>query len=207
MYELETTKQKVTLIAPELIKLINGVTQKTRCYIQSPNEFVIQINDKTYMYEVQEDDTIEDIIEGLITDINEDEDAIVAVVDSGSSYFDIRGLYTDAFTVTGVTTETLIEAVDTELWDLYAEDIANLVNEDSFKSEIERGQRYLMAHMLTLYTMKLGGQRATNSEKVGDISVQYADPTSEEGLGLTGYGVIYKGIYLKNRRLQFTRSC
>ena len=207
MYELTTTKEKVALIAPELLELIHGVAQKTRLYVQDTTQNTVTIDDKEYTYEVQEDDTIEDIISGLMELIDNDEDAIVSVVNDSETYFDIRGLYLESYSISGLTYEITIPSIPDSLWELFAEDIANVVNEDTFKDEIERAQRYLMAHMLTLKNSGLNNMAGVNSERVGDISVQYSDPMSQEGLGLTGYGLIYKGIWLKQRRVSFTRSC
>jgi len=79
--------------------------------------------------------------------------------------------------------------------------IFTFYTEDSPYQEI--AQRYLMAHILTLQNLQMNQIRIASSEKVGDISVNYADPLSAEGLGLTGYGMFYKGILLRQRRVNY----
>lgn len=206
---LETTKERVLTIAPELIYYVNGQTQKTRVYINSTSDNILTVDDKEYIYQLQLDDTVTDVIEGLIDLVTNDEESIVGVVNDSNTYFDIRGLYTLPFVVsTPTVTETLQDAIPDSLWELIAEDVELLVNKDTFANTdmIERGQRYLMAHLISMAKKGLGNIIGVTSEKVGDISVSYADPLSPEGLSLTGYGITYKGIYLKNRRIGFTPS-
>ena len=201
-HTIETTKQNVSLIAPELLNQIYGVSQKTRVYILDITSNNLTIDDKEYIYEVQSEDTIQDVIDGLIELIENDEDSIVEVVNTQSNYFDLVGILKESFTVSQPVSENLQTAVSPYLWDLFAEDIVNIVNEDTFVAEIERAQRYLMAHLLTLSKM-LQNLSGASSEKVGDVSITYADPLSSEGLASTGYGLIYKGIYLKQRKVRY----
>lgn len=196
-----TTKENVSLIAPELLAQIYGQYQKIRCYISELTDNIITVEDKEYIYEVQEGDEIEDVIDGLYTMINDDPDAIVSAVNSTETYIDIIGKTSNPFIVTTPTTENIQTAVPSSLWDLFELDIDDIVSEDTFTGQIERAQRYLMAHLLTIQS-KLAKASLTSSEKVGDVSVTYADPLSIEGLGLTGYGLIYLGIYKSKRRLQ-----
>jgi hypothetical protein len=201
---METTKERVLTIAPELIYYINGQTQKTRVYINSTSDNILTVDDKEYIYEVQDGDTVTEVIEGLIELVTNDEEAIIGVVNDTNTYFDIRGLYTLPFVVTTPTvTETLQDSIPDSLWEIISEDVELLVNENTFANTdmIERGQRYLMAHLISMAKKGLGNIVGVTSENVGDISVSYADPLSEEGLSLSGYGLIYKGIYLKNRRI------
>lgn len=200
---LLTTQANVSLIAPELLAYIYGQAQKTRIYVQSTSDNVLKINDKTYTYDVQPTDDITDVIDGLIALIVDDTYAEVGVVNTTDEYFDVVGLDYTAYTVYSPTSVNILEAVSDALFTLIGEDVDDMVNEDTFVSQIERAQRYLIAHLLKLHSQALGSIQALSSEKVGDISVSYADPMSDEGLGLTGYGVIYKGIYLKQRRIQY----
>lgn len=200
-----TTKENVALIAPELLAQIYGQYQKTRCYISELTDNIITVEDKEYIYEVQEGDTVEDVIEELYTMINDDPDAIVSAVNSTETYIDIIGKESNPFTVSTPTTENIQEAVPSSLWDLFTLDIDDIVSEDTFTGQIERAQRYLMAHLLTIQS-KLAKASLNSNEKVGDVSVTYADPLSPEGLGLTGYGLVYLGIYKSKRRLQSIES-
>lgn len=200
-----TTKENVSLIAPELLAQIYGQYQKTRCYISELTDNVITVEDKEYIYEVQEGDTVEDVIEDLYTMINDDPDAIVSAVNSSETYIDIIGKESNPFTVSTPTTENIQEAVPSSLWDLFTLDIDDIVSEDTFTGQVERAQRYLIAHLLTIQS-KLSKASLNSNEKVGDISVTYADPLSPEGLGLTGYGLIYLSIYKSKRRLQSIES-
>lgn len=202
-----TTKENVSLIAPELLSLIYGQYQKTRIYIQqlTNNTVTISLDDyfKEYTYEVQEDETIEDLIDNLIEIINADEERIINVVNSTSTYFDVIGLDSNPFNISTPINENIQEAIPASLWDLLIEDVNLMVNEETFVEEIERAQRYLMAHLLTI-TRRLKNTSMTTSEKVGDISVSYADPLSSEGMSLTGYGLVFRGIFLRQRRIKFT---
>jgi hypothetical protein len=55
---METTKERVLTIAPELIYYVNGQTQKTRVYINSTSDNILTVDDKEYFYEVQGSDTV-----------------------------------------------------------------------------------------------------------------------------------------------------
>lgn len=203
-----TTKAEVLLIAPELSSVVNGTSQKTRVYIQSLADNIIEINDTEYIYDVQIDDTVEDIMIGLVALIAADPLAIVTTVNThvetdDTCYLDLRGVYNDVYTVSKpAVTLVTEEAVPTLLWDLFAADIDALVNAETFLAEISRGQRYLMAHMLTINSLN-ANQPALTSESTGDISLSYADPLAEELLSTTKYGRIYTGILFKNRRINF----
>jgi len=201
------TKAEVKLIAPELTSIIDGKAQKTRVYIQSLTDNIVEINDVEYLYDVQPEDTIEDVALGLKALIDADPLPVVTVVNThyeeDASYLDFRGVYNDTYAVTKpAVTLVLEEAVPTQLWDLFAADIDALINDDTYISEISRAQRYLMAHMLTINSLN-SNQPALTSESTGDISLSYADPLAEDLLSTTKYGRIYLGIYFKNRRLRY----
>jgi hypothetical protein len=202
---MEATKAQVKLIAPELASIIDGIPQKTRIYISELTDNVVTIDDVEYIYTVQEGDTTAEVLSGLVTILNETVDPIVTVVNVNSNdlYFDVRGVYNDTYTVsTPSLTTVLINAVPSSLWDMFEADIDGIVNINTFVSDIPRAQRYLMAHMLTLN--KMSTMSATvSSETVGNVSVTYADPLSDEALGSTKYGMIYRGIYLKQRIIRF----
>lgn len=202
------TKAEVKLIAPELTSVIDGKAQKTRVYIQELTDNIITVDDVEYVYDVQPEDTIEDVMLGLKALIDADTAPIVTVVNThvetdDTCYLDLRGVYNEAYNVsTPAVTLILEEAVPTAIWDLFAADIDVLINENTFLAEISRGQRYLMAHMLTINSLN-SNQPALTSESTGDISLSYADPMSEELLSITKYGRIYTGILFKNRRINF----
>ena len=199
-----TTKENVLTIAPQLHNLIYGTPQKTRIYVQNLNDNTLIVDDVEYIYEVEEGDTIADIISGLVELIDADEAPIVTVVNETTTYFDVRGVYTVPYVISEPTHEILVESLPDNLWDLFSEDVESIVNEDTFVDMVERAQRYLMAHLLTIYSMNTLSNSVLSSEKVGDISVSYADPLSDEAISATGFGAIYHGIYMKNRRIRYT---
>lgn len=194
-------KSEVAAIAPELTSLIYGTPQKTRILIQDLTDFTLVIDDAEYIYEVQPDDTVTDIVNGLVDLIEAEELPIVSVVNVQASYFDIRGVSNVPFVVSSPASEILEVAVPETLWDILLEDAEDIINEDTFKAEINRAQRYFMAHMLTMH--KDGNADAgVSSQAVGSVSVSYATPTNE--YSKTRYGAIYYRIYLDNRRIKFT---
>jgi len=193
-------KSEVAAIAPELAYLIYGRPQKDRVLIQSLEDNTLTIDDVEYIYEVQLEDTIEDIIDGLIALVEGAEVPQVTVVNRQAGYFDIRGVTNDVFnTTTPSASYTLETAVPEILWDLLEEDAESIINETTFKAEIQRARRYFMAHMLTSH--RLGNiDSGMISQSVGQVSVTYANPREE--FSKTAYGSIYFRIYLDNRRMK-----
>lgn len=200
-------KSAVKLIAPELTALIDGSPQLTRVPIEELGDKTLIIDDKEYFYEMQQGYGIEDLIAGLVELIQAEDIPQVEVVNVQDEYFDIRGMDDIAFTAETADDPqpyNISEAVSADLWDLFWEDVQEIVNEDTFTGHIDRARRYLMAHLLTMHDSVKGSHAAATSEKVGDVAVTYADPLSKEGMSLTKYGRVYRGIYLSNRRIRFT---
>ena len=199
-----TTKTNVLLIASELAGAINGTPQTTRCFINNLVGNTLTVEGREYIYELQPGDNVLEIIAGLKVLIDADPEPIVEVVNTQSSYLDIRGILTQPFDVTlPAVSQTIVEASPDDLWELFALDVDDTVSEDTFKAEIEKSQRYLMAHLFAMNDLD-PEQGTLSSETVGSVSVGYQDPLSASGLSMTKYGIIYKQLLYKNRRIRFT---
>ena len=66
---------------------------------------------------------------------------------------------------------------------------APYVNINIWGEKADFAHSLLTAHLLTLSNK--GGATNVTSEKVGDLSVSYADPTADQGLESTAYGSMF----------------
>lgn len=225
-----TTKANVLAIAPDLADVINGRPQTTRCFILELTDNTITVAGREYIYAVQPEDTTAEIIAGLGALIEADEDPIVEVPNVQDEYLDLRGVLTSPFEVTlPAVSQTIVEASPDTLWELFALDVSDTVwgnrppppppppppattdpflcmalpPQGTFSGEIERSQRYLMAHLLKVNEM-IAEQGSLSSESVGSVSVSYVDPLSDNGLSMTRYGLQYKQLRNKHQRIRFT---
>ena len=196
-------KDKVYAIAPELHGSIYGTPQKTRVYFQDLHELTLEINDREYIYALQPADTIVDVMLGFKDLIDNDPAPIATVVNVNENdvYFDLRGVLTDPFTVNPMNNTLIIPPIPTELWDILWEDVEEQVNEDNMVGEVERCQRYFMAHLLTRHAEQTIAAGAS-SQTVDRVSVTYANPLDD--LTLTRYGLLAREIWLRNRRIRYT---
>lgn len=193
-------KDQVKLIAPELTPYVDGVNQVTRVPVLSTATDTLSVNGREYIAE--DTGSVAAIIADLTEQIGLDEEAEVSVLNVQAAYFDITS--PDPFTVTlPEQAYTLLEPVPTGLWDLLEADVDIIVNDNTFTGQVERAARYLMAHLLKFHVDSTTRTLAS-SETVGGTSISFADPLSAEGTSLTKYGVIYRSIFLANRRIKFT---
>ena len=200
---MDTMKLEIKTIAPELKVYVDGVPQITFVYIQDITENSLRINDQIYEYEVQSGDTIQNVIDGIADLINNDISSVADSMNISEIGFELIGKESEPFEVLDITIENIREAVSTGLFDFYYEDAISEINSDTWSNQIHKGRLYYIAHKLTLYS-KGNSYSGFTSQRVGDVSVSNGNP---ENLFLqTIYGVEFRKLYLKNRRINFT-SC
>jgi len=100
-----------------------------------------------------------------------------------------------------------LSVAEQAVWDIILLDVAEEVLETDVCKYQEQIQRYLAAHLMTVATgIGMGGSPAVGGtitrEKVGDIEVEYNGVDTGTGLETTTYGLEYKRLRNKYRKLK-----
>lgn len=211
---IATTKENVLLIAPELYEKIENVAQVCEVTIdpdevQDDTEYTVYIGGESFAVDSGSEASVNSIIAALNAEIDSElvyvvsksDKLVISAVQAGVSF---------AFSVS----DNLIGELITSnyngdlIWDLLLDDVIIQVSPRNFKDEVERAQRYLMAHLLTLTGIDENGDDIGSlgdliEERVGEVVLKYkaAGFNSDSGeyfYSLTRYGVVFYEIYKRN---------
>lgn len=203
-----TTKENVLIIAPELAAKVNNVAKQVLVSISvvaNATVYSVIINRTTYsITSAATGATASTIAAQLVAAISPS--TVVLVLNNGNGTFLLISndaevavtLYISANMTSQVTVENHLG--DT-LFNMILADCIIQVTEDIFETEQERAQRYLMAHLLSLYNPDTTGAHVNNDvirEIVGDVEFYTSgggNTTQDTFFGKTVYGVIYLEIY------------
>lgn len=198
---MDTTKERVLLVAPELFDLLQNSKQidliEVTDVIKEEN-YIVTINNIDYVYTATATPTKENIVTGLMNAIT----AELELKDNldGSFRISKNAEYSIATgTKLELTRISNYKNADT-LFDMYLDDVKAELT-DVITSAKEKCQRYLIAHLLTLHGQNTGN---TKSESVGRASVTYAggDLLDPDMLSRTKYGAEFWRLYKKSRILR-----
>lgn len=207
-----TTLERVLIIAPELRAKVTNIAQINDIEVfdaQYETEYTVTLNDIVIEIispaEGESENLKEEIIQ-LIYDELEDEEVLIEnnvssirlkAVEPGQAFY---LSVSDNLTLNNVTSNYNGQ----ELFELLLEDVILQVTELNFKSEMERAQRYLLAHLLTLTNVDSEEEPDASDiiqETVGDISYRYGsiDYSKLDDIfyGKTPYGVVFYEIMLR----------
>lgn len=172
-----TTKNNVLLIAPQLETFVRNTRQSILCDISAAvdsREYTINIDNVPLSITSVVSATRLTIAAQFVAEINSaysnslvakdnlDGTFVINVKDS-NSYVNIDS-DTDLYMLTSI---SQISRRGELLFDLVLEDVAIVCTEEWFKTEQERAQRYLTAHILTV--LQDAGIDTSNTRSAGDI--------------------------------------
>jgi len=208
----DTTKNAVLSLARELTIFVRNIRQEAVLTVVSAEDstaYTVTIDTVDYTITSGASATVEDIAAALKVEIDnatlslvitDNVDGTLTIISSDAAIrFDI-----DADLDANISVEiTVVQHLGEDLFDMILADVALEVTEERYRTEEERAQRYLAAHLLTLlrkFEFSSDSIGDVIRDKVGDVETWYSDSaintdmSSDIGLRTTPYGRTYMSI-------------
>jgi hypothetical protein len=213
---METMKQRVLIVAPELRIKLTDVSKNVLIAISEvvdETDYEVTINDETYVINSGVDATSESLTNALALALGADENVIVSIPSTGlvrlvadqSIGIDFSISVYDRLVLTVVNEAYDANAIFTQLY----EDVQFQVTELNFKDEQIRAQTYLLAHLLTLAnTDPFGGSgMATelSQETVGDVTFKVSTGTGNKNESNFYEKTIYGKVFYEIQQRRWFR--
>jgi hypothetical protein len=213
-----TTLERVLTIAPELENKVYNLAQVDRINVLEAEydvEYKITINETEYTItspdEESSTDLLQEIVDLLVIEVGTNEDVYTS---KWNDSIELKAVEPGTgFNISVSNNLVITEAVKNYqgavLFELLLEDVILQVTELNFHEEMERAQRYLLAHLLTLTNIDSDKKPNLSDiihEVVGDISYRYGNidysKLDDVFYGKSVYGVVFYEI-MKRRWFRF----